>query len=323
MPDPPCIFCFNSTDFTREHVIPDAIGGSLFLDDTVCKACNSWLGANVDAELVKLPETIDAFEALGIPYDRDTMLNRHYEAVGSARDVEIQGRLTGDGFRFHPQALADGSIVFPEDQAWAALRKSVLREGAATEEQVDAELARLQEAYDASSPNEPIQSALFGRTVVRRSDALDVELKPRSTARIAPAMAKIAYELLFLIAGGKRLFSPENEPALTVLADLINDRSTDGVERCIRLAPLTRGFDDAHWIRFERGTANCRFRVILFGNIHHYLVIPSLTADILEGVAAAAKQSVRGVDYLQRVTTGDKAFRAITPDGKAIFLPSE
>jgi hypothetical protein len=144
MPTPPCIFCFRSTDFTREHVIPDAVGGSLFLDNTVCRRCNSWLGTNVDVELAKLPETLDAFEALGIPYDRDRMINRHYEVVGSAGDVKVQGRLTSDGFRFHPQPTADGSMIFPEGEAWHALRKGALRDVNAPEDQIDAELARIQ-----------------------------------------------------------------------------------------------------------------------------------------------------------------------------------
>jgi len=49
-----CIFCLLENpieEFTSEHVFPEAIGGSLVLKDCVCKACNSFLGSNIDIHL--------------------------------------------------------------------------------------------------------------------------------------------------------------------------------------------------------------------------------------------------------------------------------
>jgi HNH endonuclease len=49
-----CIFCFPNplnTVLSREHVIPEAIGGSLVID-SVCKDCNDRLGSEVDTHLV-------------------------------------------------------------------------------------------------------------------------------------------------------------------------------------------------------------------------------------------------------------------------------
>jgi hypothetical protein len=45
-----CIFCRNERESSVEHVFPDAIGGTLTID-RVCKPCNDWLGAHVDAHL--------------------------------------------------------------------------------------------------------------------------------------------------------------------------------------------------------------------------------------------------------------------------------
>lgn len=49
-----CIFCLldkSATEFTSEHVFPEAIGGSFELENCVCRSCNSFLGSNVDVYL--------------------------------------------------------------------------------------------------------------------------------------------------------------------------------------------------------------------------------------------------------------------------------
>ncbi|MPY67781.1 HNH endonuclease [Deinococcus sp. SDU3-2] len=51
-PGQQCIFCLNFfQELTDEHIIPDAIGGSLVIR-RVCKDCNSYLGSKVDVHLV-------------------------------------------------------------------------------------------------------------------------------------------------------------------------------------------------------------------------------------------------------------------------------
>jgi hypothetical protein len=49
-----CIICEQDKDvsqFSVEHVIPEAIGGVLTIDN-VCKECNSHLGTEVDIHLI-------------------------------------------------------------------------------------------------------------------------------------------------------------------------------------------------------------------------------------------------------------------------------
>ncbi len=49
-----CIFCLLEKpieEFTREHIFPESIGGSMYLKNCVCKSCNSFLGSNVDGYL--------------------------------------------------------------------------------------------------------------------------------------------------------------------------------------------------------------------------------------------------------------------------------
>ena len=49
-----CIICEkikNNKDFNKEHIIPEAIGGSLTID-TVCKECNGKLGNEIDSKII-------------------------------------------------------------------------------------------------------------------------------------------------------------------------------------------------------------------------------------------------------------------------------
>ena len=46
-----CIFCHKSPpeiSYSKEHIFPDALGGSLIIKDSVCKNCNDKLGHSVD-----------------------------------------------------------------------------------------------------------------------------------------------------------------------------------------------------------------------------------------------------------------------------------
>ena len=64
----PCIFCLTAEplgSLTDEHIIPRFIGGGLILKQYVCEPHNSWLGAHVDSELLKMPEVYDALKAVG------------------------------------------------------------------------------------------------------------------------------------------------------------------------------------------------------------------------------------------------------------------
>jgi len=48
-----CIFCFRNNkeiQFTREHIIPQNVGGNLFIDE-VCEKCNSSLGQYIDIQI--------------------------------------------------------------------------------------------------------------------------------------------------------------------------------------------------------------------------------------------------------------------------------
>jgi transposase-like protein len=51
-----CALChveLSEANYTREHIIPNAIGGRLKIADFICQSCNSTFGYLWDAELAK------------------------------------------------------------------------------------------------------------------------------------------------------------------------------------------------------------------------------------------------------------------------------
>ena len=77
----PCIFCFRSepeVTFSREHVIPDCLGGKLILLEYVCARCNGDFGGVFDHEILKNPNIIAALGKLKVPHDRAQLINKNY-----------------------------------------------------------------------------------------------------------------------------------------------------------------------------------------------------------------------------------------------------
>lgn len=85
-----CIICGRAksdSEFNEEHVVPEALGGTLVLND-VCTSCNSDLGSQVDSHLVDNPFIQMARLACGIlnkdsrhPFQRGTLAEKDDQKV--------------------------------------------------------------------------------------------------------------------------------------------------------------------------------------------------------------------------------------------------
>ena len=127
----PCIFCFKTypeVTFSKEHLIPDSLGGQLILNDWVCSRCNSKFGAEFDHEILKNPEIIAALEKLRLPHNRAQLINQNFRIRGFSGGIEIKSRATKNGFELPPQPLPDGSVIYPEMEYKEPLLKSILRD---------------------------------------------------------------------------------------------------------------------------------------------------------------------------------------------------
>ncbi|MFZ2452159.1 MAG: HNH endonuclease [Methylovulum miyakonense] len=89
----------NDTD-SKEHVIPQSIGGRLVVKGFICKVCNNTKGDSWDAELARLLNFFSLF--LGISRERGeppSQLVRHMDTNGNFRELVF---------------LPDGSYTIPK-----------------------------------------------------------------------------------------------------------------------------------------------------------------------------------------------------------------
>ncbi|MGV8040227.1 MAG: HNH endonuclease [Thermoanaerobaculaceae bacterium] len=303
-----CIYCQSrgaDKEFNREHIIPRSIGGGLFLDDIVCTPCNSRLGTKVDAEILRLPETLDAFAALSLAHDRDGILARHYQVVGEVDGAVVKGRLTRNGALFPTQELPDGSLLCPEDAIEGTVTRIASRRGIADSD-VHAEVEKLRNSYRKAPRGSTVTSETLGIALRKRAGPKQVRVVPARKANPVPLIAKIVYEFLFLSIG-KRLFLPGNEELGTALRDTIEQRE-GATAPILRLAPPGDAFEPFHVIDFTTSGSALMVRVILFGSIHFLMIHGPLAEGSLDELREISDPDATGVQYQQRLDRNAKAF---------------
>jgi hypothetical protein len=65
-----CIFCGSNGKLSREHIIPESIGGSVILNN-VCIDCNSRFGSEIDSELTKNYHIYNSYKELAKKFALD------------------------------------------------------------------------------------------------------------------------------------------------------------------------------------------------------------------------------------------------------------
>ncbi|MCF8144246.1 MAG: HNH endonuclease [Deltaproteobacteria bacterium] len=316
-----CIFCDrtdNEVRFNREHVIPKSVGGNLFLDDAVCVECNSSLGANIDAELLKLPDVLRAFEVLNIPHDRDGILNRHFNITGKAADVELLfGKSRGQAFYFPEQRLRDGSLIAPERDYIESLQRNVKRdkrlpEVGLSDQHIKELLEELSSSYEKAQPGDTIECVELGLTLRKRSDKLSISATPRETADLFPLIAKIAYEIMFFY-GGAELFSEENvELRRLLLTSIIQQKIQRGLS-VTRVEATIKYFSPVHLIRLAFPDYITILRVAFFGHIEFVLTTKPLSKAYVNNLKNnLGVIDLYALDYQQELDKSTKSFWTVT-----------
>lgn len=318
-----CIYCARTSDetpFNREHVIPQSVGGRLYLDDCVCTKCNSRLGIEVDAQLLKLPDIIRAFEALGWDQQRGRAM-KHFNVTGDLSGQELKhGRFTGSGFSFPPQEMRDGSVVVPEAEYFDHLRKMVsrderLRTAGLSNEEISQRLEDLRARYDAAEPGSMVEAPELGRSLLKRREAIPVTVAPRAVPKVDRLIAKVGYEFIFFVAG-LALFHEENSKLQGLLhAAVTNDSLQPGLF-IMRVEPQIKEFIPLHLIRLEFPNYMTLLRVGFFGRIEYTLTAPALSRAVVESLHAHLNLSdLYGIQFQQQLNDGQKVFLALRESG--------
>lgn len=203
-----CIFCFKKDSevaFNREHIIPQNIGGNLYIDE-ICVNCNSKLGSIIDIQILKFPEILDAFEQLKIPHDKVGIIKNHYKVSAKSDSLEVPAIFQNGKYEIIPKKMPDGSIIFPEETYKSNLEKIVNRDSRVIESDVDntylsKEINKIVKKYSSAKPGEKIDGISIGRSLLKRKENFEFIMKPKGAREIERLIAKIYYEFLYFIGG--------------------------------------------------------------------------------------------------------------------------
>jgi hypothetical protein len=320
-----CIFCGrtdNDVKFNREHIIPESLGGILFLDGVVCVDCNSKLGTLVDAEALKLPDVLEAFEKLNIPHDGGGILNRHYNVTGQFFGIELKyGKVKDNDFVFPPQRLPDGSLITPEKHYSSLLEKIVIRDKRLQSvglslQQIKDELVNLCSSYENARGGDVVDCPRLGIALRKHSEQLRIEVSPRGKANVKPLIAKIAYEMLFL-CGGAELFSKENSELRQLLLDSIDTMETKRGIFVMRVEPSMADHAPVHLIRLEPRNGLTILRVVFFGHIEYVLTARPLSSGFVDSLKRMLQtDNLRAIVYQQQLDKPVRSFWTVNGDGE-------
>jgi hypothetical protein len=173
-----CIFCFEKTgesNSSREHVLPDALGGNLLLPkEYCCNKCNSELGTQIDAKIV------DLFEINRVTWDIRSTKNKSNEPTAKGfiyidknQKVDVTIRPKQGPRISHTTKLGENRWIFPNEVDKMSFIKNCNRKGK------DIKLCRAGEiSYSSYGLKNPEFSDLHER-----------------------ALAKIAYNLVAYVLG--------------------------------------------------------------------------------------------------------------------------
>jgi hypothetical protein len=322
----PCIFCFRSepeVTFSREHLIPDCLGGRLILHEYVCAECNSELGAEFDHEILKNPNIITALEKLKVPHDRAQLINRNFRVRGFAEGIEVKGRATGEGFEFPPQPLPNGSLVHPEAEYKEPLLKRTLRNqrlyvAGLTADQIREEFRKLTEAYDQAKVGDKVEWPTLGVTLMKRSDALKIKLEPKGSGDASHLVAKIAYEFGFIV--GYRDFLSSERVAQPLHRLIMTGEKQPGFH-VFQLSTDFSDFVPVHFISFQIYEYMTRVIVGFFGSIAYTLIAPPFQHKVLHQTGEHYNcHNLIGVEYQQDLQEETVGFWALLPDGNNKYI---
>ena len=321
-----CIFCRRSSvdvEFDREHVIPQSVGGALVLTGAVCKGCNGTLGREVDHHLLAVPDIFDAMDELDIPFNRDGVLKKYYTAKLVSGDESFKAGFRNGEVSLIPQNRPDGSRIVPEgEDLWGGVRKTVVRDPSVVaagigENQREALLIDLRARYDATSADQEVKCPELGLKLVKRSDALEPDVELKSPPGPERAVAKAAFEFLWLVLDGRLLrCAPWSEDLMA----FVHRGETSPRIQVFRSMPQDPTIRPVHYLLFTFEEHLTRVVLGLFGGIEYQVIAPSVDSSVLQGLTGKdVEGEIIGVAYEQNLENPSRRFFLLAEDGCSQF----
>ena len=253
-PTPRCIICGSGDSITKEHLIPECLGGKLTAE-FLCKNCNSNLGHQEESLVRKDPQIRLLIERLASKRpDLADNLRKGLEYIGQSEQGEVRGYMQNEEFIVKRKQLGDGSLIVPPGESLDHVKRMAEREGRGPLFYIDDDLARL-------SPGESIEAAPGIEITNWGVDSVKPDLSGPVIEPVVPA--KIAFEFLALHSGDKIYKNPL--PLASIRRQLLEGELSVGdihVERLI--AQNVRLF---HGLAFEGNDPGAKVQIRLFGQL--------------------------------------------------------
>lgn len=322
-----CVYCLRlgdpTTEFNREHIIPQSIGGNLFVDDMVCTDCNSELGRQVDCEILKVPDIINAMDQLGIDYGREGVIRSYYDTKLVSDASSFKARTASGEYTLVPQVLSDGSRVSPGHDRIESISKSLIRENRKStsglpEEKVISLLEDLDARLQAAPVDTPVACEELGLVVVNRTEVMKSEIKPKSEAAVERVVGKIALEWLFLLLG--KAFVASADWAVDLRNLVCTGQKSQRVV-VFRSQPPDTTIRMKHYLYVLILDSMTKVVFGPFGGIEYTMVAPALKGDIIRTMESETGVSgLVGIGYEQDLESPAKRFFALKSDGESVYL---
>jgi len=308
-----CIFCFRKNTevaFNREHIIPQSIGGNLFIDE-VCESCNSSLGRLIDIQILKYPEILEAFEYLKIPHDKSGILKNYYKITAKSDDLELAAIYQNGEYKILPKQMSDGSIIITEEAHGKTLDKMVKRDeriksAGVSKDYVDDEINKVKQKYKIAKPGEFVPGHSIGRTLLKRREKFKIVVEPKGKCEIERLIAKIYYEFMYFVEGR---FVFHNAADLMPVMALVDKGETS---KAFHFSRQESKFNDpiaSHLIRFVFQKTHQQLYISFFG-ILDFLFMTFYHHDNFWDKTEEhfGCRKIKGIHFEQNVKTGKKSF---------------
>jgi len=319
-----CIYCARPDSeviFNREHILPQNIGGKLYFDNLVCKFCNSFLGSNVDNEILKLPETLDAFKHLEIPHDRPKILNRYFKIRGFLGRLRLKAKAKNDGFQIIDQELLDGSKLTSNENLEERLKTIIhrdkrLNEAGLTSDEINKEIKKILKSYHKLIPGEDLLWSKLGVRLVNREEKIRFEIEKNDNVNIDRLISKIAFEFFFFTS--YHTFA-SNIQFLEPLYKQIITGCQQSELSISKLQTQSTEYKPYHAISLELFEGHTRVVVVFFGKIIYSLIGPALADSTFTEISNKLEiDKITGVLYEQDLKPTRKKFGLFMKDGSNI-----
>lgn len=316
-----CIFCFRDNTelvFSREHIIPQNVGGNLFIDE-VCVECNNALGTKVDIQVLKYPEILNAFEALNISHDKSSILRNYYNVKGESGDLTVSATYRDGEYIMVPKEMPDGSIIVPEENYEDTFVKMVKRDDRlksikATEDYLNDEIKNITNRYTTAQPGDFLHAPSIGIAILKRREKIKIFIKPKGKNDILRLIAKMLYEMMYFV-GGRFVF--DNAKALQPIINLINSGKPTNSFHFSKQKSIFDKPIATHMIRFNFRNDLQEIYVSFFGILDFKLLTFLHYSDFWKNTEAQLNcNNILGLYFEQNVKTGQKKIGLVDTEGE-------